>query len=54
MGKKITAQDVNKLLAAALLELDCRTAPNAAERPTPAIKAAVEVLTPAEESGEGG
>jgi GH24 family phage-related lysozyme (muramidase) len=35
---------VNEALAAALLELDTRTAPNAVERPTPAIKAAVEAL----------
>jgi len=34
---------VEELLAAALIELDARTAPTA-ERPTPVIKAAVEAL----------
>jgi hypothetical protein len=43
MSPKKEYVKVNETLAAALLELDTRTAGNA-ERPTPAIKAAVEAL----------
>lgn len=43
---------INKTVAAALLELDTRTSPNAVERPTPAIKAAVEALL-ADDTAQG-
>jgi hypothetical protein len=38
------APRINDLVAAALLELDSRTAPSSGERPTPVIKAAVDGL----------
>jgi hypothetical protein len=44
MATKEEYVKVNETLAAALLELDTRTAANAVTRPTPAIKAAVEAL----------
>lgn len=38
------SKNVEAALANALMELDARTAPNAAERPTPVIKEAVDAL----------
>lgn len=38
------SRNIEVALANALMELDARTAPNAAERPTPVIKEAVNAL----------
>jgi len=48
MTPKRAEATIDELLAAALIELDGRTAPNAPERPTPVIKAAVDALLGAE------
>jgi hypothetical protein len=44
MARENLEVKINVLVAAALSELDHRTAPNAPERPTPVIKAAVDAL----------